>query len=288
MSSKYGLLSLLVLGLVLLLIFKNYEIWTQPVEWEPEKSIGNRPQSKPESKAEIPSGVGAQKNPTSINSYITIAEKNVFSPERKDFPIPIPTGNGKRQLVRPQVILYGVTIAGDYQAASFANPGRPLQKGERETFTVKKGERIGEYKLDKVSSDRVTLEAGGDTFEVLLYDQSMAKKRSNIRTESKPATITSTQPVPSPPVPGSAIPSPPIPGSAVPSPPVPGSPVPTPPVPGSPVPTPPATSAVVPRPTSPVEAVQERGVAPVPGGPRGPRRGRYYPPSVPPQQPEGN
>jgi len=264
MLSKYGLLSLLVLGLVLLLMFKNYEIWTQPVEWEPEKNIGKRPQSKPESKAEAPSGVGTQKNPTSVNSYISIAEKNVFSPERKDFLTPM--GTGGRQLVRPQIVLYGVTIIGNYKAASIASPGRPLQKGERETFTVKVGERVGDYNLANILSDRVTLEAEGDSFEVLLYDQSKSKKRSDIRTESKPATITSTLPVPSPPVPG------------------------------TPTPTPPTPSTVVPKPTSPVGALQERGAAPVPAGPGGqalpppdfPRRRTYYPPSVPPQKPEGN
>jgi len=264
MSSKYGFLCLLVLGLVLLLIFKNYEIWTQPIEWVPEKNTVKRSQSKPESKAEVPLTFGSQKNPTSAKSYISIAEKNVFSPERKDFPVPM--GNGKRQLVRPQIILYGVTISGDYRAASVANPGRPLQKGERETFTVRKGERIGEYKLVKISSDRVTLEAEGDTFEVLLYDQSMAKRRTNIRTESKPATITSTQPVPSTPVPGVAVPAPAT------------------------------TSTVAPRPTPPVGPGQERLTTPapsVPGSPTPaspgfPRRRPYYPPSVPSQQTEGD
>jgi len=260
MSSKYGLLSFLVLGLVVLLIFKNYRIWTQPVEWVPEENIGKRPQSNPE----VLSTVGAQKNPTSIKSYISIAEKNVFSPERKDFPIP--AGNGRKQLVRPQVVLYGVTMAGDYQAASVANPGRPLQKGERETFTVKVGERIGEYKLARILSDRITLEAEGDTFEVLLYDPSMSKRRSQIRTESKPATITSAQPVPSAPVPG------------------------------SPMSTPPTPSTVVPKPTSPAGAVQERVITPTPPSPVSPtlprpnlpRRRTYYPPSVSPQNPEGN
>jgi hypothetical protein len=254
MSSKYGLLSFLVLGLVLLLIFKNYEIWTKPVEWAPEENIGKRPQGNPE----VLSMAGTQKNPTSIKSYISIAEKNVFSPERKDFPVP--AGNGGKQLVRPQVILYGVTMAGDYQAASVANPGRSLQKGERETFTVKVGERIGEYKLAKILSDRITLEAGGDTFEVLLYDPSLAKKRSQIRTESKPATITSAQPTPSSPVSGSPMPKPPTP------------------------------STLVPTPTSPVV------VTPSPAGPGGqplprpdfPRRRIPYPPSFPPQKTEGN
>ena len=262
-SSKYGLLSFLVLGLVLLLIFKNYEVWTQPIEWVPEKNIGMRPPSKPESKPEVLSTLAIQKNPTSAKSYISIAEKNVFSPERKDFPLPM--GNGKRQLVRPQIILYGVTISRDYQAASVANPGRPLQKGERETFTVRRGERIGEYKLVKILSDRVTLEAEGDTFEVLLYDQSMAKRRSDVRTESKPATITSTQPVP-----------------------------PT-PIPGAPMPAPPPPSTTIFRPPPPAGQGQERVTAPVPPGPLNPTlprpdfpRRRGYSPSVPSQQTEGN
>jgi hypothetical protein len=264
MSSKYGLLSFLVLALVVLLIFKNYEIWTQPVEWAPEENIGKKPQTKPENRPEVLSTFGTQKYPASIKPYISIAEKNVFSPERKDFPIP--AGNGKKQLARPQVILYGVTMAGDYQAASVANPGRPLQKGERETFTVKKGERIGGYKLVEVSSDRVTLEAEGDTFEVLLYDQSMPKRRSEIRTEIKPTTITSAQPGPSAPVPG------------------------------SPPPMPPVTSTVVPKPALPMGAGQERVVTPPPPTPGSqslprrdfPRRRMYSPPSVPSQKTEAN
>jgi len=264
MSIKYGFLCFLVLSVVLLLIFKNYETWTQSIKWEPEKNVGKRPQSKPEDRPEGLPSVGAQKNPISAKSYLSISEKNLFSPERKDFPTP--AGNGRKQLVRPQILLYGVTIAGNYQAASVASPGRPLHKGERETFTVRKGERIGEYKLVKISSDRITLEAEGDTFEVLLYDQSMAKRRTDIRTESKPATITSTQPGP------------------------PTS------VPGAPVPTPPVPSTVVPKPAPPVAAAQERAVTPVPPGPASPtlprpdfpRRRMYYPPSAPSQKTEGN
>ena len=260
MSIKYGFVCFLALSVVLLLIVKNYETWTQPIEWGPEKNVGKRPQSKPE---DLPS-LGTQKNPLSAKSYISISEKNLFSPERKDFQTP--AGNGKKQLVRPQILLYGVTIAGNYQAASVASPGRPLHKGERETFTVRKGERIGEYKLVKISSDRITLEAEGDTFEVLLYDQSMAKRRTNIRTESKPTTITSTQPGP------------------------PTS------VPGAPVPTPSAPSTVVPKPAPPAGAVQERAVTPAPPGPASPtlprpdfpRRRMYYPPSAPSQKTEGN
>jgi hypothetical protein len=193
MSSKYGVLSLLVFCVVLLLILKNYEIWTQPIELSLEKGVGRKPESKPENKPGSPSAGDSQKDPASIQSYILIAEKNIFSPERKDFPIPTTT-EGKKPLVRPQIVLYGVTILGDYQAASVTNPGRPLQKGERETMTLKIGEKIGEYKLAKVSSDRITFEAEGDSFEVLLYDPRVPKRRTEVKTETKPAAVTSTLP----------------------------------------------------------------------------------------------
>jgi len=259
MLSKYGFLCFLAVAVVLLLVIKNYETWTQPVEWVPEENTARRPQTKPENKPEVLSIFGTQKNPSSMRNYASIAEKNIFSPDRKDFPTPM--GAGARQLVRPQIVLYGVTIIGNYKAASIASPGRPLQKGERETFTVKKGERVGEYKLAEIFSDRVTLEAEGDTFDVLLYDQSKSKRRSDIRTESKPATITSTQPVSSPPTP--TVPTPSTTGSK-----------PTPPVRSG------QETAATPQPVSPVTPTLPR--------PDSPRRRPYYPPSVPAQKTEGN
>jgi hypothetical protein len=271
MSSKYGFLCFLALALILLLVIKNYEIWTQPVKWIPEESTGKKSIPKPEDRSEGLS-TGPRKASTSMRSYASIAEKNIFSPDRKDFPTPV--GAGGRQLVRPQIVLYGVTIIGDYKAASLSNPGRPLQKGERETFTVKVGERVGEYKLSKILSDRVTLEAEGDIFEVLLYDQSKSKRRSDIRTETKPATITSTQPVSSPPVPGSPTPT------SMPT----------------PVPTPSAPSTIVPRAGLPAATGQAGVAVPQPAGPITPalpqtgfpRRRPYYPPSVPSGKAEGN
>lgn len=254
MSSKYGFLSFLALGVLLLLIFKNYEVWTRPIGLVPEMNVGKKPQSRPQDKPDPPSAIRPQRDSASIKSYVSIAAKNIFSPERKDFPILM--GDGKKELVRPQIVLYGVTIVGDYRAASVANPGRPLQKGERETFTVKAGERIGDYKLAKILSDRITLEAQGDTFEVLLYDSKTPKRRTDVRTEGRPATVISTQPTSGTPVPGS-----------------------TPAAAGTPMPTPPAAQGRVTTPPAPATPS-----APVPPA----RRGRmpYYPPSSTP--PSGN
>jgi hypothetical protein len=92
-----------------------------------------------------------------------------------------------------------VAIATDYQSATVVNPGRPLQKEERETLTIKIGEKIGGYKLAKILPDRIAMESNGDTFEVLLYDSKKPKKQMEARAETKPEMIASAQPAPVPP-----------------------------------------------------------------------------------------
>jgi type II secretory pathway component PulC len=203
MSFKYIILNLLILFVVLMVSIENYETWTQPIGFLPERQEAVK---KSAPRAENPPAVGTNKDQTSLRSFIVISEKNIFSPERKDFPV-LATAEKSNPVTRPQVILYGVTIAGDYQTASLVNPGRPLKKGERETMTVRIGEKIGGYKLSKIQPDRITMESNGDSFEVLLYDSRNPKKRTEVKTEAKPATVTSTQPAPAPPDPQTASPA---------------------------------------------------------------------------------
>ncbi|MDH4220388.1 MAG: hypothetical protein OEW23_16650, partial [Candidatus Aminicenantes bacterium] len=134
MSVKYIFSTLLLIFVVALLGVRNYEVWTQPVEVTAE----NRPTRKQGKDSQAVSIVmGRQSDMNSIASYILIAEKNIFNPERKDFPVASVEHN--KPTVRPQVILHGVTVSEDYKAATITNPGRPLRKGERETMTVKIG-----------------------------------------------------------------------------------------------------------------------------------------------------
>jgi hypothetical protein len=111
---------------------KNCETWTTPLSVPSEKAISKKPGVKPES----PPAPGDQKDgkaAPSVASYIFIAEKNPFHPDRKEFPIIAEPAKpeAKKPVVRPQVTLYGVTIVGDYRSASISYPGRSLQKGER-------------------------------------------------------------------------------------------------------------------------------------------------------------
>jgi hypothetical protein len=190
MSVKYVFFTFLLLFIVALLGVKNYKVLTQPIEVAVENELKTKQRKTSES---TPITMENQRAKNSIASSIFISEKNIFSPERKDFPI-LPVEQNKTNVqskVRPQVILYGVTIGEDYQAASITQPGRPLRKGERETLTIKIGEKIGEYRLSKITPDRITLEDTNDSFEVLLYDSKIPKKRTSGQTETKPTTVMS-------------------------------------------------------------------------------------------------
>jgi hypothetical protein len=192
MSLRYGVFCLLLCFIVLLLALKNYELWTRPIAGTLEEGEIR----KAETKTEGPPILGSQRAAMPIASYIFVADKNIFSPERKEFSI-IGLDQSK-PMTRPQIVLYGVTISRDYQSATIVNPGRPLRKGEREMMTLTIGDRVGEYKLAKILPDRITMEAGEDSFEVLLFDSTMPKRRTFTKTESKPAEVTSTSPTPVP------------------------------------------------------------------------------------------
>ena len=179
MSTRYALISLVALFVIFLLILKNVETWTRPMETAPERTSPK----KQEAKSESPPAPRPQTIEGSAQPYVAIAGKNIFSPDRKDFPV---QASEMKSIVRPQVTLYGVTIGDGFQFASIVNPGRRLLKGERETLSVKVGDKVGDYKLAKISSDRITLEAEGDAFEVLLYDPKSPKRRSDVRTTVSP------------------------------------------------------------------------------------------------------
>jgi len=207
MSIRHVVLGLLICLVAFFLALKNYELWTQPAEYLPEKTAPKRAAVKKESPP-APAGQGER---AGIQSYIFIADKNIFHPDRKEFPIPPPPAPGpgspgyagsaadpskeiRKPIVRPHIVLYGITLAGDYESAFLAELNRAHRKGEREIATVKKGDRIGEYRLARILPDRIGLEAPGDSFEVLLYDSKAPKRRTYARTENKPAGVVTAGP----------------------------------------------------------------------------------------------
>jgi hypothetical protein len=209
MTLRYGLLCFLAAFIIFLLVLKNFDTWTSPPAGVKESREAPAPGPKPEVSQPAPA-LQEQDEKAAISSFIFISEKNLFHPERKEFPIvaPEPPKEVKKPVVRPQVTLYGVMIAGEQRSASISYP-RTLQKGEREVFSARIGDKVGEYKVAKISEDRIELEAPGDGFEVLLFDSKTPKRRVDARTVNKPAAITSTvagPPAPEAPKPGAPSP----------------------------------------------------------------------------------
>ncbi len=193
MSIKYLIANSLLCFVVFFLGIENYETWNHPSNLLSNEGIVLK---KSDAKNENLPVVASLREPMAIQSHNLISERNIFSPNRKDFPIA--AVDKSNPATRPQLVLYGVTIAGDFQAASVVNPGRSLHKGERETLTLKLGERIGGYTLAKIFPDRIAMEGNGDSFDVLLYDTKNPKRRVEARTETKPAMISSTPLAPVP------------------------------------------------------------------------------------------
>jgi hypothetical protein len=213
MSSKYGVVNVLLFFVVLLLIFKNIEIWTPPSMTD-KKEGGKKIEGQTESLPALTSPPSASVR----ESLLGIGEKNIFNPDRKEFSIL--TGETAKPVSRPTIQLYGVVITNEVQTASISNPTRLPARGERELKTIKVGDRVEGYQLTKILPDRVILEAPGDTYEVLLYDPKSPKRRAVIRTPSKPAETMDPRPVPTPtPLPSSpsaaprSFPIPSLPGS---------------------------------------------------------------------------
>ena len=206
MTQRYGVLCSLLFFIVLILGYENYSAWSPPGPPAAKRESAR----KAEGKADPSSGVTTIKETPPGEAFNVIAEKNIFNPERKEFSSTaagLLAGMGAKPVSRPQITLYGVVMAGEYQCATIINPGRTLVKGERETKTIRVGESVGEYKLAKILPDRIVMEGGEDSFEVFLYDPRSPKRRLEVRTPTAPATVTSTSP--SATSPGTAPPTPP-------------------------------------------------------------------------------
>ena len=247
MSKKFLLINFLLILIAVFLAVRSYDVWMSPM---PErKEPGGTRQRAPASASTVSS---AQKMEMPVPAaFKNISEKNIFSPDRKEFPIVLPAAEMKKPSVRPNVTLYGVALGEAFTSALVSNPNRRTDRGERESMSVKVGDKVGEYTVSKILGDRITLESAGDSFDVLLYDPARQKKRP---------TVSPAGPAPSP-------------GSSPPLAPVPPRPAIR--TPGSPPP------PVIPPPTVPPASVT------TPSSPAGPPgrtliRGRMDPRAIPP------
>jgi hypothetical protein len=277
MTSRYGIFCLILFFAVLGLGFKNYETWSQTGGAVIKREVPKKPETRTET---LPAAAPPAET-ILREAYKPIAEKNIFHPERQEFSV---TGaEQSKPSARPQIALYGVVVAGEYQSATIVSPGKSLGKGERDARTVRLGDLIGDYKVEKIQEDRIVMESAGDSFEVLLYDPNAPKRRIEVKTPVQPVAVTSSVGGPSlapgtPASPAPITPPRPPPGSPTPS----GQPAPA-------VPQPmPQVSAPKPMEPTPGTALQPQ-TTPTPTTPgTGIWRGRRPFQPVNPATPQGN
>ncbi len=142
------LLHVILLGLAGFLAFEVAQVWIPRVSQE---SGGSLPAGKagsqeagvrtdairaPDAQPAPPQGQETGVRPR--EAYQVVALKNPFRPTRTDWD-----GGGKR-VDRPKVYLYGVTLAGEYQAALLAVGPPGKGRGAR---LYKLGDQVGGYTL---------------------------------------------------------------------------------------------------------------------------------------------
>jgi hypothetical protein len=102
-GNKMNLRKILCL-LIFVTVFLFFS-WGDEIRAETPGKTGVKAEDQTENQTENQTISGDQKEPTSVESYIFISEKNLFHPERKDFPIQPSPQEGKKTVVRPQITL---------------------------------------------------------------------------------------------------------------------------------------------------------------------------------------
>ncbi len=112
----------------------------------------------------------------SIVEYTTIAEENLFHPERK---IPVEKKAEEKPLPKPDFVLYGTLITDDISLAyledlkaPYSTPGR----GKRQT-ALRKGDTMSGFTLKEIGPENIVMVRGEEKMIVNLNDSSHPKGR---------------------------------------------------------------------------------------------------------------
>jgi hypothetical protein len=157
--NNINLLNLMLSGACLFLFFTlDYPLLNKKIEV-----------SVPKSK-EAPSliqEVIAANDSIAYSDFISVAERNLFHPERK---VPQAIKDAQAALPKPDLILYGTLITDNLsiayiedRKAPYSTPGRTNRQTQ-----LKKGDSIGGYILREIEPNRIILTKGEEKLVVML------------------------------------------------------------------------------------------------------------------------
>ena len=190
MIPKIWLINLALAALVVFSGIKAADVWFQddgsvlnrkvsekPADRVPEKKIFRRP-VPPET------------------TYGPILEKNIFSPERKEYLPPPEAGPEVKQeateleIPGKKVVLYGVILMDGYKKALVTNLDRKAK--EREVVWIEEGQSLGNFRVSRIEKTKVVVQGNNQEYEISLYAEDKPA-RTNVPVDAgKPTVITAT------------------------------------------------------------------------------------------------
>jgi hypothetical protein len=111
----------------------------------------------------------------SPSDFLTIAEQNLFHPQR----IIPPEKKEEQPLQRPEFVLYGTLVADDISVAYMEDKKSPRTtpgRGKRQT-ALKKGDTMSGYTLKEIDPEQVIMVRGEETLIVKIIDPNVKKDR---------------------------------------------------------------------------------------------------------------
>lgn len=196
--------------LCLFLLVQTIQVWQAPAgpsETALRAQAAGRADGAPESPTAIPKRSIAPKS-----AFQEIALRNLFSPERTEYkateteaaaasetadePVEEPLKvDGK------QIVLYGVVLLKDRQAALISNPDD--KTGDAPTRWVGPNDKVGQYTVKEIAETTIILAGDARQYRVPLFDKNKSDKRrrgvsaaapKTAGSAAKPTVVTTQQP----------------------------------------------------------------------------------------------
>ncbi|HVN96476.1 MAG TPA: hypothetical protein VMT62_08615 [Syntrophorhabdaceae bacterium] len=157
-SNVHLLNILLMAGLLFLVFFVVLPLFSMNVRYTPP-----RPQTKATAEEQ---GLNDKAPPASAADFTTVAENNLFHPDRV---IP-PEKKDEQAFPKPDLVLYGTVVTNGVSLAYIEDKKSPQTtpgRGKRQTV-VKRGDTVSGFVVREIGSDRIVLTRGDETMVVQL------------------------------------------------------------------------------------------------------------------------
>jgi hypothetical protein len=189
MTLKIWVTNFLLAVFAVALGMNAYKIWTQPDDYSKNNTVSSK-------NTPVEGETASVKRMPVESVYGVVTDKNLFSPERKEFipekPKDIESEVKQVSISGQTVMLHGVILMGDYKKALINNPDR--KSGDSENLWVSVGDSVGDLRVDDIQNESIVLKEGDKKYEILLYDQKKTRRPSEVVKKETAPTVINTAP----------------------------------------------------------------------------------------------